>query len=84
MFVKWKWIEANDLSGSQYFANKNKRFKSPMLGSDLYDYNDSYIVVKGTLEIFSCCYKRISRNKKDFAFKNSTPLGHTYKKLTTH
>ena len=55
-----------------------------MLGSDLYDYNDSYIVVKGTLEIFSCCYKRISRNKKDFAFKNSTPLGHTYKKLTTH
>ena len=34
-FVTRKWIEVNDLSGSQYSVNKNIRFKTPMLISDL-------------------------------------------------
>ena len=38
---------SNDLSGGQYSANKNIRFKTPMLISDLWDYSDAYIVVKG-------------------------------------
>ena len=28
------------------YVNKNIRFKTPMLRSDLYDYSDAYIVVK--------------------------------------
>ena len=43
-----KWIEVNDLSGSQYSTNKNiLRFKTPMPRSDLCDYSDMYIVAEG-------------------------------------
>ena len=41
-FVTRKWIEVNDLSDGQYYLNKNIRFKTPMLRSDLYDYGDAY------------------------------------------
>ena len=44
-----KWIEVNYLSNSQYFVNKNIGFKTPVLRSDLYDYSDAYIVVKGRI-----------------------------------
>ena len=42
-----KWIEVNDLSSGQYSINKNIRFKTLMFGSDLCDYSDAYVVVKG-------------------------------------
>ena len=35
-FVTRKWIEVNDLSVGKYFINKNKRFKTPVVRSDLY------------------------------------------------
>ena len=44
-----KWIEVNYLSNSQYFVNKNIGFKTPVLRSDLYDYSDAYIAVKGRI-----------------------------------
>ena len=40
-FVTKKWIEVNDLSGGQYSVNKNVRFKTSMLRSNLCDYNDA-------------------------------------------
>ena len=43
-FVTKKWIEVNDLSSGQYSDNKNKRFKTSMLRSNLCDYNNAYIV----------------------------------------
>ena len=54
--VTRKWIEVNDLSGGQYSANKNIRFENPMLRSDLCDYIDTYIVVKGRLSVTSTNY----------------------------
>ena len=48
-FVTRKWIEINYFSDDQYSANKNLRFKTPMLGSDLCDYSDLYIVAKDTI-----------------------------------
>ena len=50
-FVRRKLIKMNDLSGSQYFFNKNKRFKTPVLRSDLCDYSDAYIVVKDSITV---------------------------------
>ena len=50
-FLTKKWIQVNDLSGGQYSVNKNLRFKTSMLGTVLCDYNDAYIVVKGTIMI---------------------------------
>ena len=45
-FVTKTWIEVNDLSKGQYSANRNIRFKTPMLRSDLCDHCDAYIVAK--------------------------------------
>ena len=50
-FVKRKWVKVNDLLGSQYSANKNMRFKTTMVRSDLYDYSDEYIVVKRVIAV---------------------------------
>ena len=47
-FMTNQWIEVNGLSGSQY-KNKSLRFKTPMLISDLCDYSDVYIIMKGTI-----------------------------------
>ena len=54
MFVTRKWIEVNFLSNGQYSVNKNIRFKTPMVISDLRNYSDADIVLKGimTLIIF--------------------------------
>ena len=48
-----KWIEVNDLSGSQNYINKNTRCRIPILRSDLCDYGDTYIVVKGKTDLLS-------------------------------
>ena len=36
-FVTKKWFEVNDLSSGRYSVNKNIRFKTSMLRSDLCD-----------------------------------------------
>ena len=50
-FVTKKWVEVNDLSSGQYSVNKNIKFKTSMLRSDLCDYSETYIVVKGTVTV---------------------------------
>ena len=52
-FVTKKWIEVNNLSGSQYSSNKTIRRKVPMLASDLYDYSDAYIIAWGRISVTS-------------------------------
>ena len=46
-----KWIEVNDLSAGQCSVNKNIRFKTPMLRSDLCGFGDAYIVAKGRITV---------------------------------
>ena len=46
-----KWIEVNDQSGKNCNVNKWIRIKTPMLRSNLCDYSDAYIVVKGTITV---------------------------------
>ena len=43
-FVTKKWIEVNDLSSSQYYVNKNIKFKTSMLSTDLCECSDAHIV----------------------------------------
>ena len=50
-FAPNKWIGVSDLSSSQYFVNKNIRFKTPMLRSHLCDSNDTYMIVKETITV---------------------------------
>ena len=50
-FVTKKWIEVYDQSEKSYNVNKEIRIKTSMLRSDLCDYSDSYIVVKGNITV---------------------------------
>ena len=50
-FVTKKWIENYDQSERNYDVNKEIRIKTSMLRSDLCDFNDAYIVVKGTITV---------------------------------
>ena len=68
-YVTKKWIEVHDQSEKNYSINKEIRIKTPMLRSDLCNFSDAYIVVKGdiTLEGDNNANKR----KKNLAFKNN-------------
>ena len=48
-FVTKKWIGVYDQSEKNYDVNKKIRIKTLMLRSDLYDYSDGFIVVKGDI-----------------------------------
>ena len=50
-FVTKKWIEVYHQSGGNYNVNKEMRFKTSMLRSDLCDYLDAYIVVEGDITL---------------------------------
>ena len=50
-FVTKKWIEVYDQSEGNYNVNKEIRIKTSMLRSDLCDFNDAYIVVKGNITV---------------------------------
>ena len=71
-FVIKKWIEEYDQSEKNYSPNKEIRVKTSMLRSDLCDFSDTYIVVKGdiTLEGDNDANKR----NKNLAFKNNAPF----------
>ena len=49
IFVTKKWIEIYDQSEKNYSPNKEIRIKTSILRSDLCDFGDAYIVVKGTI-----------------------------------
>ena len=50
-FVTKKWIEVYDQSEGNYNVNKEIRIKTSMLRSDLCDFNDAYVVVKGNITV---------------------------------
>ena len=53
-FITKKWVEAYDQLGDgndRYKPNKPIKFKTSMLRSDLCDFSDAYIVVKGDITL---------------------------------
>ena len=49
-FITKKWVKNHDQSGSaddRYKPSNQIRFKTSVLRSDLCDYSDAYVVVKG-------------------------------------
>ena len=51
-FVTKKLMEVYDQSEKKYSPKKKEiRIKTSMLRSDLYDFNDAYIVVKGNISL---------------------------------
>ena len=73
-FITKKWVEVHDQSGSaddRYKPNKQIRFKTSMLRSDLCNYSDAYIAVKGDVTVTNP--GSIMYDKK-LALKNNAPF----------
>ena len=66
-----RWIEVYDQSGRDYRANKEIRIKTLTLRSDLYDFNDAYIAVKGTITVTN---PDNAKRNKSVAFKSNAPF----------
>ena len=70
------WVEINDESKESYSANSDIRFKTTMLRSNLCDYTDAYILVKGTITVAGAGdednAKRLDERNKGVIFKNCT------------
>ena len=56
----------------RYKPSKQIRFKTSMLRSDLCDFSDTYIVVKGTITVTGTNNR--SRKNRPLAFKNNAPF----------
>ena len=70
------WVEINDESRGNY-ANSDIRFKTTMLRSNLCDYADSYILVKGTITITGegdDDARHADERVKGVTFKNCAPF----------
>ena len=52
-FKTKNWVEINDESRGTYNADSQIKFKAGMLKSSLCDYNDAYILVKGTIAVIN-------------------------------
>ena len=74
-FITKKWIKIYDQSGSAndwYKPNKQTRFKTSMLRSDLRDYSDAYITVTDPNN---------ANYDKKLAFKDNTPFTNCISKM---
>ena len=71
------WVEINDESRGTYTGN-DIRFKTTMLSSNLCDYADAYILVKGTITITEAgadvAARQADERDKGVTFKNCAPF----------
>ena len=75
-FVTRQYVKVNSLSNT-YNENKSIRFKTPMLRSDLCDYSDAYVLVKGSITVngvINGVENEILRRKRPLILKNNTPF----------
>ena len=69
-FVTREYVRVNSLSNT-YNENKSIRFKTTMLRSNLCDYSDAYILVKGTITVTALGANNGANNIRD---KRNRPL----------
>ena len=74
-FITKKWVKVYDQLGNaenRHNPSKQIRFKAPMLRSDLCNFIDAYIIVKGTITVTGG--SNSSRKIRPLAFKNNAPF----------
>ena len=69
-FVTREYVRVNSLSNT-YNENKSIRFKTPMLRSNLCDYSDAYILVKGTITVTA---PGVNNNANNITDKRNRPV----------
>ena len=77
-FVTRKYVRVNSLFNT-YNENKSIRFKTPMLKSNLCDYSDAYILVKGKIVVTAPGVNNNANNIRDkrnrpVILKNNAPF----------
>ena len=75
-FVTRQYVKVNSLSNT-HNENKSIRFKTPILRSDLCDYSDAYILVKGTITVngvVNGVENEILRRNRLLILKNNAPF----------
>ena len=77
-FVTREYVRVNSLSNT-YNENKSIRFETPMLRSNLCDYSDAYILVKGTITVTAPGANNGANNIRDkgnrsLILKNNPPF----------
>ena len=77
-FFTREYVRVNSLSNT-YNENKSIRFKTPMLRSNLCDYSDAYILVKGTIMVTAPGANNDANNIRDkrnrpVILKNNSPF----------
>ena len=81
-FITKKWVEAHDQSGSAEEPSKQIIFKTSMLRSDLCDFSDAYIVVKGAITLTKTDGRGfIDIRNRFLAFKNNAPFTNCISKI---
>ena len=70
-FVTREYVTVNSLLDT-YKENKSIRFKTPMLRSNLCDYSDAYILVKGTITVAGNNLR--DRQNRPLILNNNTPF----------
>ena len=75
------WVEINDESRGTY-TNNDIKFKTTMLRSNLCDYADTYIIVKGTITITEAenvdTAKQLDERNKGVIFKKLLNVLHLF------
>ena len=69
-FITREYVRVNSLSNA-YNENKSIRFKTPMLRSNLCDYSDAYILVKGTITVTA---PGVNNNANNIRDKRNRPV----------
>ena len=81
------WVEVNDESRGNY-ANSDIRFKTTMLRSNLCDYADSYILVKGAITITGAggdeAARQADERDKGVAFRNCAPFTNCISRINNY
>ena len=77
-FVTKKWIEVYDQSQKGYDVNRERKIKTSMLRSDLCDFSDAYIVVKGNITVTN---PNNAKTSKAVTFKNNAPFINSISKI---
>ena len=70
-FLTKKWIEVDDQSEKKYTPNKKIRIKTSLLKSNLCDFSDAYIIVKGIITVVR---PNNEKRNKAVTFKNNAPF----------
>ena len=76
------WIEINDDIRGAYSPNKQIRFKTAMVRSNLCDFSDAYILVKGNITVNNTADDSAAANNtnKKVIFKRCAPCTNCIRK----